>query len=246
MPSFSLSHTHTHIHEVKTPPIFTPTYSHYLSPNFSRHFFHPLPFDNNFLAVHLSFKMVQLREKDEMEMKFMVEEREKKPKFCINDNVDVLIEILKRVDGRSLGVAGCVCRLWCAITRNDSLWEHLCFRHASPPPQAVKTVVVALGGYKRLYMVCMRPVLNRLGRFRRMKAKGGSVGNGGGGESDSDLVRRVWTRHEVELSLSLFCVDYYERVLLSGAGDGSDGGGGRLGGDSSALSLMFLCKAVNV
>ncbi|PIN03466.1 hypothetical protein CDL12_24009 [Handroanthus impetiginosus] len=152
---------------------------------------------------------------------------EKRAKFCINDHMDVLIEILKRLDDRSIGVAACVCRLWCALTRNDALWEHLCFRHLSPPPQGVRTVVVALGGYRRLYTVCVKPVLSRLEKMRA----------GGAAEWE----RRVWTRHEVELSLSLFCVDYYERVLLGG------GGGGRVSGDAAApSSLMFLCKAVNV
>ncbi|KAK4484306.1 hypothetical protein RD792_006883 [Penstemon davidsonii] len=141
---------------------------------------------------------------------------EKRGKFCINDNMDVLIEILKRLDDRSLGVAACVCRLWCALTRNDALWEHLCFRHLSPPPpDGVRTVVVALGGYRRLYMVCVKPVLSRLRQGKLI---------------------RMGTRHEVELSLSLFCVDYYERLLL----------GGRIGGADSPSSLMFLCKAVNV
>ncbi|KAI4305650.1 hypothetical protein L6164_029005 [Bauhinia variegata] len=148
------------------------------------------------------------------------EEQEKRPKFSINDHLDILIEILKRLDGPSLGVAACVCRLWCALIRNDdSLWEHICFRHVSvPPPTSVRPVVAALGGYKRLYMGCVRPMLSRLG--------------------DSERVRkRVWTQHEVvELSLSLFCVDSYERL----------GGSGRLGGDASASSLKFLCKPVNV
>ncbi|KAK4276300.1 hypothetical protein QN277_019264 [Acacia crassicarpa] len=142
------------------------------------------------------------------------QEPSKRPKFSINDDVDILREILKRLDGPSLGVASCVCRLWCSLTRNDdSLWEHLCFRHvSSPPPPSVRPVVVALGGYKRLYMVCVRPVLSRLG--------------------DSDRVRkRVWTRHAVQLSLSLFCIDSYER---------------RLSGDASASSLMFLCNPINV
>ncbi|KAG5596577.1 hypothetical protein H5410_037809 [Solanum commersonii] len=160
--------------------------------------------------------------------------------FFINDNEDVLIEILKRLDGRSLGVAACVCKLWCGIARNDSLWEHLCFRHVSPPLEGVRTVVLALGGYRRLYMVCVRPVLNRLRKWRPI-----------GMESDSEIVRRVyWTRHEVELSLSLFCVDYYERVFLSGGSGGGGGGGKHGGGDAAAApcvsSLMFLCKAVNV
>ncbi|KZV46361.1 F-box protein SNE-like [Dorcoceras hygrometricum] len=151
----------------------------------------------------------------------MVDNVEKRARFCINDNMDVLIEILKRLDDRSLGVAACVCRLWCGLARNDSLWMHLCFRHLAPPPEGVRTVVAALGGYRRLYMVCVKPVL----RVR-----------GGGGELDAE-----WSRHEVELSLSLFCVDYYERFLL---------GGGRMGGDSAATaassSLMFLCNPINV
>ncbi|RVW37512.1 F-box protein SNE [Vitis vinifera] len=132
-------------------------------------------------------------------------EKEKKPRFFINDNTDILMEILKRLDGRSLGVAACVCRLWRSVTWNDSLWEHLCFRHVSPPPPGVRPVVVALGGYRRLYMMCLRPVLSRLGQMKR-----GLGGSGGGG--DSDLVGRVWTRDSVQLSLSLFCVDYYERL----------------------------------
>ncbi|KAL8473981.1 hypothetical protein ACS0TY_030025 [Phlomoides rotata] len=158
------------------------------------------------------------------------EKVEKKVKFCINDNMDVLIEILKRLDDRSLGVAACVCRLWCALTRNDALWEHLCFRHLSPPAEGVRTVVVALGGYRRLYTMCVKPVLSRT---EKLRVRGGAA----------EWERRVWTRHEVELSLSLFCVDYYERVFLGG------GAGGRMGGDTAPpppSSLMLLCKAVNV
>ena len=147
-----------------------------------------------------------------VEEKEKEKEKEKKPKFQMNDHIDILIEVLKRLDGPSLGVAACVCRLWCTLTRSDSLWEHLCFRHvSSPPPSSVRPVVVALGGYKRLYMVCVRPVLSRLRN------------------SHSEL---VWTRDEVQLSLSLFCVDYYERRLGGGA--------------TSASSLMFLCNPVNV
>ncbi|GFP84884.1 F-box protein sne [Phtheirospermum japonicum] len=137
-------------------------------------------------------------------------------KLCIiNDDADLLIEILKRIDDdRSIGVAACVCRLWRGlIARSDSLWEHLCFRRLSPPPpEGVRTVVAALGGYRRLYLVCVKPVLSRLGELR--------VGGGA----------------EVDLTLSLFCVDYYERVLLGSGGDVA----------SPPASLLFLRKAVNV
>ncbi|KAL3615341.1 hypothetical protein CASFOL_041002 [Castilleja foliolosa] len=133
----------------------------------------------------------------------------------INDNADLLIEILKRIDDdRSIGIAACVCGLWRnMISRNDSLWEHLCFRRLSPPQQdGARTVVAALGGYRRLYMVCVKPMLSRLGELR--------VGGGA----------------EAELTLSLFCVDYYERVLLGSGGDVA----------SPPASLLFLRRAVNV
>lgn len=156
---------------------------------------------------------VEMVETQELQEKGNVEKR---GRFCINDNLDILIEILKRLDDHSLGVAACVCRLWSALTRNDdSLWEHLCFRRLSPPSDGVRSVVAALGGYRRLYMLCVKPVLRRLG----------------------ELERRLWTRHEMDISLSLFCVDYYERVLLAGAG--------RLGAESAAPpppSLIFLCQ----
>lgn len=133
--------------------------------------------------------------------------RSNKNKFCINDQTDLLVEILKRLDGDSLGVAACVCRQWRALIRNDSLWEHTCFCHVSPPPSGVGPVVVALGGYRTMYMVYVRPVVSQ----RR---------------------GRVWTREEVELWLSLFCVEYYERSL---------GGGG---GAYRSPSLMFMYKVV--
>ncbi|KAK1389139.1 F-box protein SNE [Heracleum sosnowskyi] len=135
---------------------------------------------------------------------FEIGKRKRSNNFCINDHIDILIEILKRLDDRSLGVAASVCRLWCSVTRNDSLWEHLCFRNVSPAPLGVRSVVVALGGYRKLYMVCVRPVLSRLKR---------------GKPGSSDIVRRVWSKQEVELWLSLFCVEYYESFLSSGSVD---------------------------
>ncbi|KAJ4981832.1 hypothetical protein NE237_032669 [Protea cynaroides] len=170
----------------------------------------------------------------------MEEEREKKVKFSINDHQDILVEILKRVDGRSLGVAACVCRQWRSLSRHDSLWENICFRHVSPPPYDVRHVVVALGGYRRLYMVCLRPLLTRLScRLSRLDSVA---------DQEEERVRsnRVWTRDEVQLSLSLFSIDYYERLVL-GASVGDEAFTSTSSSStSSSSSLMFLYKAVNV
>ncbi|KAH1130897.1 hypothetical protein J1N35_002275 [Gossypium stocksii] len=167
----------------------------------------------------------------------MVEERyqegaleineKKRTKFFINDHEDIVVEILKRLDARSLGVAACVCRLWCSVARNDSLWEHLCFRHVSPPPSGSRSVIVALGGYRRLYMA----VLSRLGRASTIVTTAAAAA--------------PWTSDEFQLSLSLFCVDCYER--LNGGVDGTNGGDNVVkSSPPSAASLMFLCKPINV
>ncbi|XP_057527149.1 F-box protein SNE [Amaranthus tricolor] len=151
--------------------------------------------------------------------------------FRFNDHPDIVMEVLKRLDGRSLAVASCVCRLWSSIANSDdAVWEYVCFRHVSPPP-GVRPLVLALGGYKRLYMLCVRPVLRRLNNKKRTTARYG----------EGELTRRVWTRQGAQLLLSLFCVDYYEKL-----GGTSNGSGGRIGSDALPSSLIFLCKPVNV
>ncbi|CAN0927193.1 F-box protein SNE [Linum grandiflorum] len=146
----------------------------------------------------------------------------------INDHVDILTEVLKRLDWRSLFSAACVCRLWSSIVRgDDALWEELCFRHVSPRPPSwvLRPVAGALGGYKQLYMVYIRPVVFR------------TVG------SAVDHQRRVWTADEVQLYLSLFCVDYYERLAGGNGGTESDDASA----SSSSSSLAFLLSSpVNV
>jgi hypothetical protein len=116
--------------------------------------------------------------------------------YNINDNGDILSEILARLDGRSLAAAACVCHLWAAVSGRDAVWEALCLRHVGPASgHATRTVVAALGGYRRLYRLCLGPVLDRLGR----------AGFG--------------ARLSLSLSLSLFSIDCYER--LGGGGGGS-------------------------
>ena len=129
------------------------------------------------------------------------------PEFSINDHHDVLVEILRRLDGPSLCSAACVCRLWSAVARNDSIWEELCFRQVSPRPSlSIRSVVSALGGYRRLYFLCIRPFLARLPKI-------------------------LWSQDQLQLSLSLYCVHYYERIYV---------------GAAPPSSLMFLRMPVNV
>lgn len=150
--------------------------------------------------------------------------------YNINDNADLLAEILARLDGRSLAAASCVCRLWAAVARRDAVWEALCLRHvgggggqpAAPAPgPATRAVVAALGGYRRLYRLCLGPALDRLGRAQA----------------------QARAHLSLSLSLSLFSIDCYER-LGGGGGGGAAAAAGRPPAPPS--SLLFLCKPVDV
>ncbi|XP_010909091.1 F-box protein SNE [Elaeis guineensis] len=127
------------------------------------------------------------------------EEEGRKNRFSINDNVDLLVEVLGRLDGRSLGVAACVCRLWSGVCRRDSVWEALCNRHVAGGGggPGTRSVVAALGGYRRLYRFCVGPALDRLS----------------GGPGRSGWASAATAAHlSLALPLSLFSIDCYERL----------------------------------
>ena len=155
--------------------------------------------------------------------------------YNINDNADLLAEILARLDGRSLAAAACVCRLWAAVARRDAVWEALCLRHvvgpAPPAGPATRAVVAALGGYRRLYRLCLGPALDRLGR-----AGGGALAQAQAAESRAHHL-------SLSLSLSLFSIDCYERLGVGAGGAGAAAGRQQ---PPPPSSLLFLCKPVDV
>ncbi|CAL9198288.1 unnamed protein product [Musa hybrid cultivar] len=161
------------------------------------------------------------REEEEEEQEEEEEEAKgRRRAFSVNDNVDLLAEILGRLDGRSLAVAGCVCRLWNAVGRRDSVWEAVCHRHVAGGGSSTRSVVAALGGYRRLYRLCIGPALDRL------------AGSAGGRGSTTTTAEAAAAHHlSLSLSLSLFSIDCYERL------------GGR---QQRPASLLFLCKPVDV
>ncbi|WOK93090.1 F-box protein SNE-like [Canna indica] len=145
------------------------------------------------------------------------QEEEEETFSVINDNADLLEEVLGRLDGRSLAVAGCVCRVWAAVSRRESVWEAVCGWHVAGDSGAgARPVVAALGGYRRLYRFCVGPALERL---RSRTAGGWAAGL------------------SLSLSLSLFAIEYYERRIERECGGGS--------GHPSPASLLFLGNSSN-
>ncbi|GLJ32795.1 hypothetical protein SUGI_0660370 [Cryptomeria japonica] len=122
----------------------------------------------------------------------------------VTNNVDILNEIFKHLDAASLGKVACVSSKWRQATEEEALWEAICKRqwHRAAPaasaPRQLKSVVVALGGFKRLYVNFIHPIL-------------------------TTASRKKWGKDDFYLSLSLFSIDCYERIKpkTSSASSGS-------------------------
>ncbi|CAM6092713.1 unnamed protein product [Calypogeia fissa] len=139
----------------------------------------------------------------------------------IDSSDDVIYEVMKHMDAKSLAIAACVSTKWRKVAEDETLWENVCIQHWSSPVAAqrqLRSVVLALGGFRRLYVQCLRPFS---GRGRRVPQP---LPSSLSGQANVD---REWTKDEVHLSLSLFSIDCYERL-------------GRR--QLSSSSLKLLCK----
>lgn len=119
---------------------------------------------------------------------------------------DVVYEVMKHMDAKCLAVAACVSKKWKKIAEDETLWENLCIQRWSSPVSSqnqLRSVVLALGGFRRLYVRCLRPLSER-GR-KQPQSLSSSL-------SSQPSVDREWTKDEVHLSLSLFSIDCYERL----------------------------------
>lgn len=126
----------------------------------------------------------------------------------VEGNDDILHEVLKHLDAKSLASASCVNRRWRLAAEDQSLWEGICTRHwpaaANSRPQQLTSVVRALGGFRRLYALCLRRILSRsYPSWQPLPLFLTGKGLAGG---------RQWSKDEVHLSLSLFSIDCFERL----------------------------------
>nr|DAD41985.1 TPA_asm: hypothetical protein HUJ06_016308 [Nelumbo nucifera] len=89
------------------------------------------------------------------------EESSQEVGFVLLDE-DLLFEVLKHLDARSLAIASCVNKQWYRTARDERLWELVCTRHWTNigcGNQQLRSVVLALGGFRRLHSHCLWPLL---------------------------------------------------------------------------------------
>ncbi|GLJ32801.1 hypothetical protein SUGI_0660450 [Cryptomeria japonica] len=118
----------------------------------------------------------------------------------IINNVDAMQEILSHLDADALAMASCVCRRWHQAAIDDSLWEVICTKHwpaTAIPFGRIRCVVNVMGGFRRLYVNWLHP-LRRSAYYHNDSAF-----------KENNL---LWSEDQVQLSLSLFSVEYYKKL----------------------------------
>ncbi|XP_077231480.1 F-box family protein [Tasmannia lanceolata] len=152
--------------------------------------------------------MEKVKEIEKKKKRKIEEEEEKESGFWRMDE-DLLFEVLRHVDAKSLAMASCVNKQWYKTAQDERLWEIVCTRHWANigcRNQQLRSVVLALGGFRRLHSLCLWPLL---------KPSPSS-------SSSSSLVPfkppTQWGKDEVHLSLSLLSIRYYEKMNLNKRG----------------------------
>nr|XP_043616524.1 F-box protein GID2-like [Erigeron canadensis] len=146
------------------------------------------------------------------------------PNQVLQDD-NLLYEILKHVDARTLGACGCVNKHWNRTSKDERLWELICTRHWDKigcGNTQLRSVVLALGGFKRLHSGYLWP----LSKPTISSSSGASSSRSTGWPCLPPTNRSLvpskpitksaantrWGKDEVQLSLSLLSIRYYEKM----------------------------------
>jgi F-box protein GID2 len=123
-------------------------------------------------------------------------------------------QVFRHLDAQSLAVAACVCRVWRQEAMNDNVWELVCTKHWPDTGDSIKrlgSVVNAMGGFRHLYTNYLRPILSGKGR-RGCNPNSYSSRPAPASNNRNSETNMVWGEDQVQLSLSLFSVEYYRRL----------------------------------
>ncbi|XP_022752484.1 F-box protein GID2-like [Durio zibethinus] len=126
----------------------------------------------------------------------------------MNLDENLLYEILKHVDARTLAMASCVSKLWLKTAKDERLWELICTRHCANigcGTQQLRSVVLPLGGFRRLHSRYLWPL------SKPQYASTSSWAPPPPKIINSKPPARLG-KDEVQLCLSLLSIQYYEKM----------------------------------
>ncbi|KAL3617896.1 hypothetical protein CASFOL_038217 [Castilleja foliolosa] len=133
---------------------------------------------------------------------------------------NLLYEVLRHVDdGQTLAKAACVSRQWRRTAHDERLWELICTKYDHRSPIQLRTVVLALGGFHRLYSSYLWPIFKPAAPSSSSAPPAVSMWPGlppapvpAPGAAKS---KARWGKDEVNLSLSLLSIKYFEKMSFN-------------------------------
>ncbi|KAL7245319.1 hypothetical protein ACSBR2_000610 [Camellia fascicularis] len=159
-------------------------------------------------------------------------EAAEKPAIVLMDE-NLLYEVLKHVDARTLATAACVSKQWHKTAEDERLWELICTRHWANigcGNQQLRAVVLALGGFRRLHSLYLWPL------FKPSSSSSSSTASSSAWPcfpppppppsvvpakpTSGGTAKTRWGKDEVHLSLSLLSIRYYEKMNFNNRGKG--------------------------
>ncbi|KAD6119047.1 hypothetical protein E3N88_10318 [Mikania micrantha] len=150
------------------------------------------------------------------------------PTSSVLTNENLLFEVLKNVDARTLGAAACVSRTWSRTAQDERLWEQICTRHWANigcGNDQLRIVVLALGGFRYLHSHYLLP-LSKPSVSVTTLSSSSTVAAATSSSVWPCLPRTVfpakptpvktrWGKDEIQLSLSLLSIRYFEKLNYS-------------------------------
>ncbi|OMP11857.1 hypothetical protein COLO4_03644 [Corchorus olitorius] len=150
-------------------------------------------------------KMKKIKEEDE--------EEAKEESGLMNLDENLLYEVFKHVDARTLAISSCVSKLWQKTAKDERLWELICTRHWANigcGTQQLRSVVLPLGGFRQLHSLYLWPLSKPQAASASSWAPFSRMIN-------SKSPAR-WGKDEVHLCLSLLSIQYYEKMNFTNRG----------------------------
>ncbi|XP_058786170.1 F-box protein GID2 [Vicia villosa] len=153
-------------------------------------------------------KMKKLKETE-------IEEVSDKNRGLASFDENMLFEVLKHVDAKTLAMAGCVNKQWHKTAQDERLWELICTKqwaNTGCGEQQLRSVVLALGGFRRLHSLYILPL-------SKPQTSSSSSSTSSCSSSWGPIPKVVRPKplprlgkDEVHLSLSLLSIRYYEKM----------------------------------
>ncbi|KAE8659143.1 F-box protein GID2 [Hibiscus syriacus] len=97
----------------------------------------------------------------DLKMKKIKEDSNEQETGFMNLDENLLYEVFKHVDARTLAMASCVSKQWHKTAKDERLWELICTRHWANigcGTQQLRSVVLPLGGFRRLHSLYLWPL----------------------------------------------------------------------------------------